>query len=672
MAAHGSIRLVAGLLLALALTAVDQSVAAPPGRYVINLRVSVRPLTKPSLTELAGVPGVRVYTTETDLNGNHWYFLRVGFFASRAEAEALLPRLRGSYPHAKVIKITRYELARVTGRRVPVATTSATVADMSSPSATMQAARLAMTQGQYDQAITLYHQALDDADPAVSRQAMELLGVAQERSGDLRAAHRTYEHYLTLYPKGEASDRVRQRLAAIDTANAAPKAQLKEVKRATVPSQNYLFGSVYAVYRRQVSDGITNYSALTGYLDVTDQLRQGDYETKARISASRNNSYVTGSVNQTTLSTLSLGVVNRAKDWSLSFGRQTGSTGGVMGRYDGLQGSVRVSRGLRLNAVIGAPVDQSTDLFVNRHKQFFSLSADLIGLAKQWDFQFYALQQRADGFTDRRSIGSEVRYFKNGRSFFGLLDYDLQFKQLNMLTMFSTWTLSSSTTFHASLDSRKSPLLSTSNALIGQLVETSPNIWQPITSLSDLSNYYTSAQIQQLALDRTADMRNLTIGFAHDLSERYQVTADLGASDVSATPGSPGITSATADNIAATPATGTEYYLSTQLIGRSARQAGDIYILGLQYSHNRTLDTVALRFDKRFTRASWLINPRIQIEDRDDRTNAIKYWMARPSLLASFRRWRNHTFDFELGGDYSSSKTVPNDYYFSLGYRWDF
>lgn len=89
-------------------------------------------------------------------------------------------------------------------------------------------ARTAVTAGDYDKAVQLLTEVLSMAENPYSADSQELLGIARERNGQTAHAKAEYEIYLRKYPDGEGAERVRQRLQAILTAEAAPPADLKE------------------------------------------------------------------------------------------------------------------------------------------------------------------------------------------------------------------------------------------------------------------------------------------------------------------------------------------------------------------------------------------------------------------------------------------------------------
>ena len=98
------------------------------------------------------------------------------------------------------------------------------------------------------------------------------------------------------------------------------------------------------------------------------------------------------------------------------------------------------------------------------------------------------------GMTDRQALGTEVRYFRPGVTFVGLVDYDIHYGDLNDVLLLGTIALPARWTASVNLDHRRSPTLSTRNALIGQ----------PVTRFDQLFGMYTPAEIEQLARDRTA------------------------------------------------------------------------------------------------------------------------------------------------------------------------
>src|SRR6266436_5209023 len=90
--------------------------------------------------------------------------------------------------------------------------------DLRVVAASMDEGRAALKRSSFREAIQLFTKALGYPENQYSAEAQELLGVARQRSGQLAQARAAYEDYLRRYPGGEGSERVKQRLAGIVTA----------------------------------------------------------------------------------------------------------------------------------------------------------------------------------------------------------------------------------------------------------------------------------------------------------------------------------------------------------------------------------------------------------------------------------------------------------------------
>ena len=80
----------------------------------------------------------------------------------------------------------------------------------------MKDARSGLSNGAVDQAFDALKKVTSAGAPRYAQEAKELTGVAIEKKGDRVRARAEYQSYLTLYPAGPGTDRVRARLAAMD------------------------------------------------------------------------------------------------------------------------------------------------------------------------------------------------------------------------------------------------------------------------------------------------------------------------------------------------------------------------------------------------------------------------------------------------------------------------
>jgi len=129
-------------------------------------------------------------------------------------------------------------------------------------------AREALSKGDNTKAIQLLDQALRRPPNASSQEAQELIGVARERAGETRRAKAEYGLYLKLYPEGEGTDRVRQRLANLNT----PALQASTPGKRERPTQTLIFGSLSQYYYTGNSKVETKPFDITGSPLPTDTL----------------------------------------------------------------------------------------------------------------------------------------------------------------------------------------------------------------------------------------------------------------------------------------------------------------------------------------------------------------------------------------------------------------
>jgi len=284
---------------------------------------------------------------------------------------------------------------------------------------------------------------------------------------------------------------------------------------------------------------------------------------------------------------------------------------------------------------------------------------DVGTLANAWDFSFYAVDQQYLGTTDRQAVGTEVRYFRQGISVIGLADYDVHYNALNNAQLLGTFALPGRWTANVNIDRRKSPGLSMRNAMIGQ----------PVTRFSELFGLYSQDQVEQLALDRTAESTTYSAGISRPFGERWQWSLDAARMKFGSTPASGGVP--------ATVEPGADTAVSTQLLGYGLFGHGDVTSLGLQYQTGASQQMLSLGLSAQVPIAEvWRIGPRLRIDQRKLTSDGSRSTTYAPSLRAELRAKRL-TLELEGGTELGSrdlgTGTVDSSrYYFSMGYRYDF
>ena len=335
-----------------------------------------------------------------------------------------------------------------------------------------------------------------------------------------------------------------------------------------------------------------------------------------------------------------------------------------------------VRPGLRLGVAAGSPIETYAAKF-DHQRSFANLSAELLSIRPGLDVSAFLFQQSARGILDSRQVGLESRYYENGHSLVGQLDYDISYHALNSATVLASWALPGQWVFTGIGDHRKSPFLGTFNALIGQ----------PTTSLEQLIETLGIDAVRALARDRSASTDTLTAGLQRPIGERLQWGSDVSFSRVGGTSSSGGV--------AAVPASGTSISLSTQLLGGGWITDGDMNTVGVSYSARAGTKVMSAYGSARYPIGQSIrVGPRLQISHTggaDPNTATSAGWSASPSFLADWR-FRRGVVQFESGYERANFDAalppgVPVDpnlpptntlnqqtkrLWFSLGYNYSF
>ncbi len=642
-----------------------ESVAAPApvALWAVNLRDATGPIDTRYLPKVAALADVSLYVASFRQAGGMVYRLRGGPFASQAEAERRAARLRRDFPAASAVAIAPGEAAQIP--RSSATPSPLSEADQARVQRAMQQAKSALLVGNPEQAVPLYTQVLALPEHAASAEALELLGLARERSGQSAHAKAEYERYLARYPQGEGAERVRQRLDALVTAALTPKSLREAKPRAEEQPGWELFGSLSQYYRRDALtlDGLPNEttrSELASDLNLVARKRGETTLEEFRLSGGyRHDLLSDGPGSLGSVSALYYDVRALDRRYQLRLGRQSNTHPGVMGRFDGLFGAYKVGEKGRVTGVVGAPVERSGDN-PDGSRLLYGVGYAMDRLAERWELELYLIDQRNQGIEERRAVGSELRYLDESTTLFALVDYDTLFSELNTLMLLANQRVGAGS-LNLTLDRRRSPTLTLSNALIGQSVT---------DRLDRLADLYTEEALRQLALDRSAESESYTAGVTYPLSERWQFNLDLGLSRLGAMPASGGVAAVDASEQRDT---------QIQLVGNGLLLDGDIGILSLRHSDADTSRSDSLTLQGRYRFASWRVTPRLRFEQRHyDASLTQRQQTFSPSLQAEYRYGRSLFIDLELG--YESTRRELTDGtrqdessdYLSLGYRWEF
>jgi hypothetical protein len=515
----------------------------------------------------------------------------------------------------------------------------------------------------------------------------EWVGVARERAGQLDKAKLEYELYLKLYTNPEDVKRVRTRIATLGSKPLkSPSVTAESVTAKKKTTQTLSYGSLSMHYYQGNSKIDTedtsaalsgnplakstfsamDQSALLTTVIATERFISEEFDNRLVFQDTAYSNFLPGQVGKNRLGAAYFELKNRLSDYSVRVGRQSSSGSGVMGRFDGAAVGFGMTPSIRFNAVAG----QLSDYTVGSKPVFYGASVDMGPVT------VYAINQTIDDISDRKAIGTEIRYFQPNKSMFGLLDYDINFNALNVAMLQGTYTPSPERTYNMYLDHRRTPYLSTRNALNGALT----------TSLTDLLQFMSEEDVRALAADRTGTSDLLQIGALQQISPRWQIGGDVRVSRYGGLPASgigiidpnlPDPIPTLTGLLPETPDSGNEWAFSPQLIGSNLFSSRDITVFSFSYISSPLYKGQSMYiYSHSNITDKWSLDGSVQFYRQTYDTGT---FMSRvmPTLRTAYQIRQSLSLDLDAGIEIShtESGTQISDgqrQFFSLGFRYDF
>ncbi len=523
----------------------------------------------------AALQNANVYTSRRVVNGRVLYETHVGPFATRAEAESALRALRGRFPQAAITTEDAPALMTATApvpTAVPALAAAATTAAPTPPvpaapasapatapappaaappptdaeldqqaQALLRSAQAALAAGATADAVDTLGKLLDLPPNSATRPAQRLIAQARAKLGDSARARAEYEAFLRLYPSGADSDAARAELAALAPAPVpVAAAEPRSTRTATLSGSlsTYYYGGQSKVRTQEFQDspiaGLpqlvtestlsdTDQSLLVSSVDINWRQRDADADQRFVFRDSYSKDFNRPEKSRNRLSALYYDHKSFALGTQVRLGRQSPLGGGVLGRFDGVQGSYSFKPRWKVGAVAGQPADKLLDT----RRYFYGASVDAEALTPKLGGSLYLIEQKVDGLVDRRALGTEMRYFDGGLSLSGQLDQDILLKGLNIASLQGTWQREGGTVFNLLLDRRKTPLLMLGNALFFG--------GGTATRMGDLlAAGATPETLRQQVRDTTADATQGSIAVTTPLSPKWQMGVDLRYTNIGA------------------------------------------------------------------------------------------------------------------------------------------
>lgn len=569
-----------------------KTTAAPGQSYIITLQSSTDAGHFLTASVPARLQQYQTFTSSRAVDGKTLYDINIGYFGSLPEAKSALALLKERFPQANVVA-----LQAPAGTEVGPGNAASEVEGQATKLLTT--AQTAYDRGDFAAAVDALSQLLNLPPNTSSRRAQELVGMARMKLGDTERARAEFEAFLSLYPVGDDSDRIRALQASLAAPAAAPAAAAVE------PPPSNWSGSVSAFYyggkskeRSQefedspisglpelVNDSTisdTDQGQLQTSVDLNWRKRDADSDSRFVFRNAYTENFETPSKSKNRLTALYYDHKSLTNGTNFRIGRQSPLGGGVLYRFDGVQGGYTFIPKWRINAVAGVPTD---DLLDSKRK-LYGAWIDAEALTDQISASFYINEQTIDGEVDRRALGTELRYFSGGVSITSQFDYDTLIKGLNIASVQGTWQLPDDTIYNFLYDRRTVPLLSLGNILFFQ----DPNLPQQ-QSVAGLLSTNTPAQLREQVKAVTAYQTQMLMGVTTPLNANWQVGGDIRYTNVGAVPAVPSI------NFPAQPSTGNLWGLGGQLIGTNLYSQSDTHVFLATWLTGPTYDGYLLSYN---------------------------------------------------------------------------
>jgi tetratricopeptide (TPR) repeat protein len=563
--------------------------------------------------------------------------------------------------------------------------------------ASMDEGRAALKRNNFQEAITLFTRVRALPENEYSAEALELLGFARQKNGQPADAKALYEDYLRRYPSGEASERVRQRLAGIATTQDDKMAALRTPAEGPVkalPIGKFtktnettwtLVGGISSFFIVDNANTTARDTSLAPNVAATadnGQVHQSEILTSLDLMATWNDDKTSGKIrfnggyehrfsnviengptgdqkDQLGVAQASLDMVVKDLNLRTVAGRQTYNGDGIFGRFDGVLFSWQPLPLLKLDLDGGSPANSRYNLPFTAERWFTGGGIGIGPLFGGLDASIYYNEERGRWLVDREAIGTDLKFTDATKFAFVNIDYDLRFQQLNEAVLSGSWTLPNQATVYGGLDSRRVPFLSSWNVLLGSSFGT---LYDFLKAQVNAGQGLTATQVNQLALAETPLYKSAMLGFSYPISDKLTVSMDGTIANLSQSI----LPAALLDPSLAQLATGNEYYATAQLIATNIFKGGDMYSAAFHYAQQSTDQQYALDFNSRYPINKDLkVAPRLRLgystyssgallsNGSTVTSSSLTQYTVMPSVLVDYDWSPQLTFEAEIGTQFT-------------------
>ncbi len=658
--------------------------------YGVVLKSSPRALKSTQIKQFKRIRGELLYQLKVRVNGSIYYRLVLGNFSNRRLAQQRLNQVKGVYGDVwiskrlktekgllidrlkkekrsakidkpvKVVKkdkkiavpkVVKSTKTKRTNKKKPLSKNSR------DPKILLKLARNEFFKHNYDEVISITDRVINIGNQVQQQQALELTGVSLERQRKFPQAVVLYLKFLDMYPESKFKTRIEARLQGLETMALEPNKKLTEKPGSAPWDIRGAFAQYYRDDKIDRSD-LGNKSINTAFVT--------DFDIFARRKTAQNSmvlrfdgSYIDDRLEKEGDSRVSQALVSYTSNESgfrVTGGRQSRTSAGVYGRFDGLVFDWLSANSIDYSLYTGFLVQSSFD-DVDSDRPFVGGSISF----EFWDgyeMEVYLTQQKIDNLVDRQAIGTEIqKRFERG-FVYSVLDYDVFYGDLNNATLITNYRMDDQWIFNISVDYRNSPLLTTANAIQGQLVG----------SVKELQNLYSNQQIYDLAEDRTSKSQNLLVSANYQIDSIRQLYMSLSSTSIDATEASAGVDANEASD---------DIHLAGDYSVRGYFFDDDFSTIGLRFSDTTSAETISIRTRSRIPGPGDIrYDPQVHLDFRTNKSSDDSQWILNSSLRMTYKYSKQINFEASLGIEYSNFDLPSLDdqtvYAIFVGYLYQF
>jgi tetratricopeptide (TPR) repeat protein len=662
--------------------------AAQAGKhYAVLLQSSADPGVQLKASVPAILQEAEVFTSSRVDDGKTLYEISLGYFGTQAQADNAQRILVKRFPGAVVVPLLQAPAPLPVASVAQSADTGAVVAVIASaPEVEASAARLmavadaANDRGDYQDAITALDTLLNLPPNTRTRKSQEQIGLTRLKAGDNQRARGEFETFLKLYPTGADSEQIRQYLVNLPAQSAVVKgrdpADPVSITNGSVSvfyyggqsqtrSQDFVDSPLGGLPVLQSESNLsgTDQRQVQTNVDLNWRYRDAEKDMRFVMRDTYSADLMPNRPSKNRLSALYFDQRSLTNGTAFKAGRQSPVGGGVLYRFDGVQGSYTFAPKWKASAVYGVP----TDVLLDSKRHFYGAWVDADALAPNMSGSVYLNQQMIDDQVDRSALGAELRYFNEGLALSGQVDYDQVLQGLNIAMVQGSWQFADTTVINFLVDRRATPVRSLGNILFFQdpmLPTPARNIQEllastPVDMLRGRVNAITSFQTQAM------------VGFTMPVAANWQAGANANYTNV--------------DEIKpidvilpnGQPSTGDLWSLGLQLIGSNLYSARDTHVFNASFLSGPTYKGTLLSYNNLTgINEDWQVEPSLRLYVQEDSLgNKMKRWT--PGVRMTYRVIKRISLETELTYEIADTTGPTRNessqrMFYYLGARFDF